>query len=208
MDRALLVVVQELDRILDGQDVIGAALVDQVDDRRERRRLAGTGRAGRRARCRSSASRNRQSPAAAQLRDRRNLLRDDAHHDREGAALAEDVDAEPAAIGQRVRRSHAPLSFNVRSTISLSRIRSRASAAVSSARRSELGDRDRRQFAESLNLRRPPGRKDQVADAVAGIEHLLNQTPAWQSRAPRTDPNSSAFSSATSDAARVFHSAR
>ena len=40
VDRALLVVVQELDRVFDGEDVIGAAGVDQVDDRGERRRLA------------------------------------------------------------------------------------------------------------------------------------------------------------------------
>ncbi len=37
VDGPLLVVVQELDRIFDGQDVIGAAGVDQVDDRGERR---------------------------------------------------------------------------------------------------------------------------------------------------------------------------
>ena len=44
--RALLVVVQELDRILDGQDVIGAFGVDQIDDRRKRRGLARPGRTG------------------------------------------------------------------------------------------------------------------------------------------------------------------
>ena len=43
---ALLVLVQELDRILDGEDVLGAGLVDQIDDRGERRRLAGAGRPG------------------------------------------------------------------------------------------------------------------------------------------------------------------
>src|ERR1041385_5495118 len=35
MHRALLVLVQELDRILDCQDVLGARLVDHVDDRGE-----------------------------------------------------------------------------------------------------------------------------------------------------------------------------
>ena len=44
--RALLVVVQELDRVFDGEDVLGAGLVDQVDHRRQRRRLARAGRAG------------------------------------------------------------------------------------------------------------------------------------------------------------------
>ena len=46
MDGRLLVSVQELDRILDGEDVIGPGLVDQIDDRRERRRLARSGRPG------------------------------------------------------------------------------------------------------------------------------------------------------------------
>ena len=41
-----LCVVEELDRVLDGHDVLVALLVDQVDHRRERRRLAGAGRAG------------------------------------------------------------------------------------------------------------------------------------------------------------------
>ena len=46
VDQRLLVLVQELDRVLDGDDVVGAGAVDQVDERGERRRLAGTGRAG------------------------------------------------------------------------------------------------------------------------------------------------------------------
>ena len=46
VDDAAPVVVQELDRILDRQDVLRARPVDPVDQRRERRRLAGAGRAG------------------------------------------------------------------------------------------------------------------------------------------------------------------
>ena len=46
VDDAALVAVQELDRILDREDVLGAVPVDLVDDRRERRRLTGAGRAG------------------------------------------------------------------------------------------------------------------------------------------------------------------
>ena len=46
VDGRLLVLVQELDRILDGEDVFGAGLVDQIDDRRQRRRLARAGRTG------------------------------------------------------------------------------------------------------------------------------------------------------------------
>ena len=46
VDDALLVRVQELDRVLDREDVLLARLVDLVDHRRERRGLARAGRAG------------------------------------------------------------------------------------------------------------------------------------------------------------------
>ena len=39
----------------------------------------------------------------AELRERRDLVGDHPHHDRVRAALPEDVDAEPRAVGQRVR---------------------------------------------------------------------------------------------------------
>ena len=46
VDRGFLVQVQEFDRVFDRHDVLGARLVDQVDDRRQRRRLARARRAG------------------------------------------------------------------------------------------------------------------------------------------------------------------
>ena len=46
VDRGLLVVVDDLDRVLDGEDVHRALLVHGVHHGRERRRLAGAGRAG------------------------------------------------------------------------------------------------------------------------------------------------------------------
>ena len=46
VDDAAPVLVEELDRILDGQDVLRARPVDPVDQRGERRRLAGAGGAG------------------------------------------------------------------------------------------------------------------------------------------------------------------
>ena len=103
VDGAPSCAVQELDRILDREDVLGARLVDQVDDRGERRRLARSGRAGDEhdavLQRRDVGERRRQ----VQLGERRDLRRDDAHDDGERAALAEDVDAEAAALGQRVR---------------------------------------------------------------------------------------------------------
>ncbi len=49
---ALDVLVNELDRIFDRDDVVGAVLVDVVDHRGERRRLARPGRTGHRPRAR------------------------------------------------------------------------------------------------------------------------------------------------------------
>ena len=46
VDDAALVAVEDLDRVLDRDDVLPARLVDVADDRGERRRLAGAGRAG------------------------------------------------------------------------------------------------------------------------------------------------------------------
>ena len=46
VDQALLVLVHELDRVLDRDDVVGAVAVDVVDQRAERRGLARAGRAG------------------------------------------------------------------------------------------------------------------------------------------------------------------
>src|ERR1035437_8064345 len=44
VDRTFLVVMQKLDRIFDGYDVVGLCIVDAIDDRRQRRTLARTGR--------------------------------------------------------------------------------------------------------------------------------------------------------------------
>ena len=46
VNEALLVLVDEFDRVLDRDDVVGAIHVDMVDQRGERRRLARAGRTG------------------------------------------------------------------------------------------------------------------------------------------------------------------
>ena len=100
---ALLVGVQELDRILDGDDVLGARRVDQVDDGRQRRGLARSGRPRHEDDAvlerRDFSDRLRQ----AELAKRRNPLGNQAHHDGERAALPEDVDAEARELRNRVR---------------------------------------------------------------------------------------------------------
>ena len=108
MHRGLLVGVKELDRVLDGQDVLGACLVDQVDDRRERRRLARSGRAGHQHDAVLQRGHVGEHRRQVQLRQRRNPRGDDAHHDGVRPALLEHVDAEPADVRQVNRRDRTP----------------------------------------------------------------------------------------------------
>ena len=94
VDDAALVAVDELDRVLDREDVVGAVAVDLVDHRGERRRLTGAGRAGdedEAARLhRELGERGRQ----AELLQRLELLRDHPEGGAERLALEVDVDAE------------------------------------------------------------------------------------------------------------------
>jgi hypothetical protein len=93
-DHRAQVAVDELDRILDRDDMSGARAVDVIDDRRERRRLAGAGGAGHEddsARLfRELCDHRRQ----AELVDAADPVRDRARDERDIAALAEDVDPE------------------------------------------------------------------------------------------------------------------
>src|SRR5258708_14669781 len=45
VDRAFLVIMEKLDRVLDSYDMVSLRVVDLIDDRRERRTLTGTCRA-------------------------------------------------------------------------------------------------------------------------------------------------------------------
>ena len=103
VDDAALVAVQELDRILDREDVVVPRAVDLVDHRRERRRLAGAGRAGHEHEAarllRELVQRRRQS----ELLERLDLVRDQTERGAQRLALEEDVDAEAGDARDRVR---------------------------------------------------------------------------------------------------------
>ncbi len=83
VDEALPVLVHELDRILDRDDVIAAVLVDVVDHRAERRRLAGSGRARHEHEALVEATQLQDVRRQAQIRRGQDLRRDDAE---DGAA--------------------------------------------------------------------------------------------------------------------------
>ena len=100
-DRAL-VLVEDLDRVLDGHDVPAYGVVDVVDHRRQSGRLARAGRAG----DEHEAARLQGDPLddlrQVQLLERRDLGRDLPHGHADAAALPEDVDAEAAQVGRGV----------------------------------------------------------------------------------------------------------
>jgi hypothetical protein len=102
MNGAILVRMEELDRVLNGNDVVRVFLVDLTDDGSQGRRLARTGGAG------------DEHNASAQIHHIRQLLREVegfktwdgagnyAHYDCATAALHEDVDPETSATRQPV----------------------------------------------------------------------------------------------------------
>ena len=102
VDDAVLVRVHELDRVLDGEDVLVARLVDLVDHRGERRRLARAGRAGDEHQAARLAGELADDRRQAELLDRHRLGRDQTEGGADRAALEEGVDAEAALARHRV----------------------------------------------------------------------------------------------------------
>ena len=107
----LLVAVQELDRVLDGDDVLAALGVDVVDHRRERRGLARAGGARAEDQAALLLRDLLEDDGQAQLADGHDLDRDDAEHEADRAALLEHVAAEAArgrAPSRRCRSRGCP----------------------------------------------------------------------------------------------------
>ena len=101
VDDAALVGVEDLDRVLDRDDVLAPRAVDVVDHRRERGRLARAGRAGDEHEAAMLLGQALDAFRQAQLREARHLVRDHAEGERDRAALAVAVDAEPRqALGR------------------------------------------------------------------------------------------------------------
>ena len=113
VDDAALVAVEELDRVLDGHDVVVARAVDLVDDGRERRRLTGA----RRARDEDEAARLLRKLVElrrqAEILERLQLGGDHAEGRAEALALEIDVDAEAREARDRVRDVDLPVDLQV-----------------------------------------------------------------------------------------------
>ena len=98
VDDAADVLVEDLDRILDRDDVLLARAVDVIDHRRERRRLSGAGRAGDEHEAAVLARELLHARRQGERLEGRDGLRNDAERERDRAALAEAVDAEARQI--------------------------------------------------------------------------------------------------------------
>ena len=102
VDDRLLVAVEELDRVLDRDHVLGAGRVDVVDHRRQAGRLARAGGAGAEDQAAPLLADPLEHRRQHQLADALDARRDDAEHQAHRAALLEDVAAEAAEPGHRV----------------------------------------------------------------------------------------------------------
>ncbi len=113
VDNAALVVVQELDRVLDGDDVVCAALVDLVDDRRECGGLAGACRAGDQNEPSRLVAEGMQHLGESKLVDGLDVDRDESEGGAQRPSLEEDVHAEARLAVQRVGEVDLPLGLEL-----------------------------------------------------------------------------------------------
>ncbi len=98
VDRRTLVTVHVLDRVFDREDVAGAVVVDVVDDRRERRRLPGTGRTGHEHEPLRQSREVRDARGQSELLEARDVVRDDAEAHRELTLAVVHVATEAAVV--------------------------------------------------------------------------------------------------------------
>ncbi len=109
VDDAVLVPVQELDRVLDGEDVLLARLVDLVDHRCQRGGLARARRAGHEHEATRLLAEVMDDGRQAQVVDRGDHRRDQAERRAQRGALEVGVDAEARLAGDRVGEVDLPV---------------------------------------------------------------------------------------------------
>ena len=109
VDDALLVAVQELDRVLDREDVLVALLVDPVDHRGERRRLTGPGRPGNEHEAARLVREVEQHRRQAELLELGDIRRNRPHDRANRRPLEERVHAEAGLVRDCVREVDLPV---------------------------------------------------------------------------------------------------
>ena len=151
VDDAALVGMDDLDRVLDRDDVLGAGLVDVADDRRERGRLAGAGRARDEHKPVLHVGEATNSRRHVQVLEAGDAARDEAHGDRDRAALPEGVHTKARLLIRLVRG--VELSGLPERGEAMRGSRARRPAAVQSSHRSKASEcRASRPIAPSTRI--------------------------------------------------------
>jgi hypothetical protein len=106
----------------------------------------------------------------------RNDGRNHAHHNRATSALDKDVDAEARHARQPVGNvAGALLAKRIDGLLVVADQVGRDAARVIRRKRAAAGNFDRRELSVNLDLRRTPGRKNQIADFFRGAQHAGQQ---------------------------------
>ncbi len=111
IDQTPLGLVNEFDRVFNGQDMTVMILVDVVDHPGKRRGLAGTGRAGHQHHAAGLIGNFLKNLRCVQIFQRQNLGRDRPHHRAGTTVLNESVDPETGQTGDREREIHLKVFF-------------------------------------------------------------------------------------------------
>ena len=170
----LLVRMQKFDRVLERHHVDFVLLVDLVEHRRQRRRLAAARRPGHEDQPRfflDHLAKNLRQPERV---ERRNLRAQLPHHDRVIAVVLENVHAKPREVRHRVARVARAVVFEVahesfipRHQFPRERLHMRRLE-----RRPQALDLHRLQLPVFLHLRRPPDHEEQIGRPLIFSEHL------------------------------------
>ena len=167
VDDALLVAVQVLDRVLDGDDVLGALAVHFVQHRGERGRLAGPGRAGdqhQAARLLADLLHHRRQAELAEAAD---LVGDLPEGGGDRAALVEDVRPEARQPLDAEREVELEILFQAVLLI----VRQDRVGDLLGLGRGERREIERLEHAVDANLRRGVGRDVEIRPAL--LDHRL-----------------------------------
>jgi len=98
VDQAALGLVHELDRVLDGEDVVGTVVIAMVDHAGQRGRLARAGGAGDQHQPARQHAQVAEDLRGAQVVEAHDHRRDAAEHGAGAAVLVEGIDAEPRQL--------------------------------------------------------------------------------------------------------------
>ena len=160
-DEALLVLVDELDRLLDGEDVPAVMVVDVVDDARERGGFARAGRPGDEDQAEPELDELEHGVGQAELLEGHHLVRDHAHDAADAELLHQVIRAEARVPGNGVREVHVAIPDEILPLLGRAELREDFAEAFVGQDRLVR----RVEVAGDAELRRGPGEEVQVGGA-------------------------------------------